>query len=160
VWVTDRVTGKTLVRSVNVGDLPPGEQPRALAIRAVELLRASPGENGLVTTVSGMLTKQACALWSTTPNPDGWVCNDVTAQVREAMDIRELIAEYQGEGVVAGYTVLYQGDEAWRAVAVFDLPDGRRTVAYSEQPEILAAMQQRENCGERFMLADGRFVTA
>jgi hypothetical protein len=41
VWVTDRVTGKTSVRSVNVGDLPEAEQPRALAIRAVELLRAS-----------------------------------------------------------------------------------------------------------------------
>lgn len=41
VWVTDRVTGKTLVRSVDVRDQPAAEQPRALAIRAVELLRAS-----------------------------------------------------------------------------------------------------------------------
>ena len=125
--------------------------------RMAGLLRARPGEKGLVTTVSGMLTKQACALWSTAPNPDGWVCTDVTEQVREAMDVRELVGEYRGEGVVAGYTVLYQGNDAWRAVAIFDLPDGRRTVAFSEQPEILAAMQQRENCGERFKLADGRF---
>ncbi len=41
VWVTDRVTGKTLVRTVDVSDLPAAEKPRALAIRAVELLRAS-----------------------------------------------------------------------------------------------------------------------
>jgi hypothetical protein len=41
VWVTDRVTGKTLVRTVDVRDQPTNEQPRALAIRAVELLRAS-----------------------------------------------------------------------------------------------------------------------
>lgn len=41
VWVTDRVTDKTLVRTVDVGDQPAAERPRALAIRAVELLRAS-----------------------------------------------------------------------------------------------------------------------
>lgn len=41
VWVTDRITGKTLVRTVDVGDQPDNERPRALAIRAVELLRAS-----------------------------------------------------------------------------------------------------------------------
>lgn len=41
VWVTDRVTDKTTVRRVHVGQLPPEERPRALSIRAVELLRAS-----------------------------------------------------------------------------------------------------------------------
>lgn len=41
VWVTDRITGKTLVRTVDVRDQPIDEQPRVLAIRAVELLRAS-----------------------------------------------------------------------------------------------------------------------
>ena len=41
VWVTDRITLKTSVRQVRVGQLPPDERPRALSIRAVELLRAS-----------------------------------------------------------------------------------------------------------------------
>jgi acetyl-CoA C-acetyltransferase len=104
-----------------------------------------------------MLTKQACALWSTAPNPDGWMCADVTEQVRRSTDIRELISDYRGEGVVAGYTVLFQGNDAWRVVAVFDLPDGRRTVAYSDHPEMLAMMQLREYCGEHFNLAEGRF---
>jgi len=41
LWVTDRTTGKTVIRSVRVAQLPAAERPRALAIRAVELLRAS-----------------------------------------------------------------------------------------------------------------------
>ena len=127
-------------------------------VRMAQLLRENPGEKGLVTTVSGMLTKQACALWSTQPNPDGWICVDVTERVRAASEILELVSDYQGEGVVAGYTVLYQGSDAWRAVAVFDLPGGKRTVAYSEQPAILEAMQQREFCGERLVLAEGQFA--
>ncbi len=41
VWVVDRLTGKRLQRRVAYDDVPPAERPRVLAIRAVELLRAS-----------------------------------------------------------------------------------------------------------------------
>lgn len=41
VWVVDRLTGKRLQRRVTYDDVAPSERPRALAIRAVELLRAS-----------------------------------------------------------------------------------------------------------------------
>jgi hypothetical protein len=41
LWVIDRVTGKTVIRTVSVSDVPPEERPATLAIRAVELLRAS-----------------------------------------------------------------------------------------------------------------------
>ena len=84
-------------------------------VRMAQLLRRQTDEVGLVTTVSGMLTKQACALWSVAPNPGGWVCLDVTADVEAASDIREVVADYQGEGAVAGYTVLYQGSDPCRS---------------------------------------------
>jgi hypothetical protein len=41
LWVVDQVTDKTVIRTVNVDDSASGEGPSALAIRAVELLRAS-----------------------------------------------------------------------------------------------------------------------
>lgn len=126
-------------------------------VRMAQLLREQPGEVGLVTTVSGMLTKQGVALWSTEPNPDGWVFDDVTEKVRQASDIRELIADFEGQAVVAGYTVLYQGTEPWRAVAVFDLSDGARTVAYCEDPSVIATMQAQECCGRPYSLSAGVF---
>ena len=125
--------------------------------RMAQLLRQSPQEIGLVTTVSGMLTKQACALWSATPNPGGWLYADVTERVRQASEVCELVADYTGDGPVAGYTVLYQGSDPWRAVAVFDIAGGRRTVAYSEDPEIIQMMMAGECCGEVFALRDGQF---
>ena len=51
-------------------------------VKMAQLLRSQPDEVGLVTTVSGMLTKQACALWSAQPGADGWSYSDVTEQVR------------------------------------------------------------------------------
>lgn len=126
-------------------------------VRMARLLRQNPGETGLVTTVSGLLTKQACALWSASPGVDGWACADVTEQVRQVSEECDLVANYSGNGSVAGYTVLYQGLDPWRAVAVFDLPDGRRTVAYSEDTQLMELMMTQECCGVTYQLADGKF---
>ena len=41
-----------------------------------------------------------------------------------------------------------------------DLPDGRRTTAYSEDPEIMDIMESRECCGESYLLAAGQFRLA
>jgi acetyl-CoA C-acetyltransferase len=126
-------------------------------VKMAQLLRQNPSEIGLVTTVSGLLTKQACALWSATPGEDGWAFADVTELVRESSEVCDLVPDYRGEGTVAGYTVLYQGLEPWRAVAVFDLPGGSRTVAYSEDGQQMQQMMTRECCGETYRLADGQF---
>ena len=103
------------------------------------------------------MTKQACALWSTEPGENGWAHEDVTEQARAATDLRELVAEYDGEGTVAGYTVLYQGMDPWRGVAVFDLPDGRRTCAFSEDSALMQRMMSEEFVGQACQLAGGQF---
>ena len=129
-------------------------------VRMAQLLRDRPEEVGLVTTVSGMLTKQGVALWSGVCSADGWVFDDVTEAVRQVADIRELVSDYDGEGTIAGYTVLYQGEQPWRAVAVFDLPGKLRTVAYSEDAQIISRLLQEEACGQSFQLGAGQFSSS
>ncbi|MFT4825577.1 MAG: acetyl-CoA C-acetyltransferase [Halioglobus sp.] len=126
-------------------------------VKMAQLLRRQPAEVGLVTSVSGMLTKQACALWSATPNPGGWEFADVTERVRSEIALCEIVPDYAGPGTVAGYTVLYQGETPWRAVAVFDLPGDKRFVAYSENVDIVSRMLARECCGDRFSIHSGQF---
>ncbi len=126
-------------------------------VKMAQLLRQNPQETALVTAVSGLLTKQACALWSCSPGVKGWVNADVTDQVRQASEVCELVAGYSGTGSVAGYTVLYQGLDPWRAVAVFDLPDGRRTVAHSEDAQLMELMMVHEYCGMSCQIVGGRF---
>jgi acetyl-CoA C-acetyltransferase len=126
-------------------------------VKMAQLLRENPGETGLVTNVSGLLTKQACGLWSTNPPADGWKFADVTEEVRAATNILEVVADYEGDASVAGYTVLYKGMDPWRAVAVFDLPDGKRTVAYSEDKQLMNNMMEEECCGKTYTLVAGQF---
>ena len=126
-------------------------------VKMAQLLRKNPAEIGLVTTVSGLSTKQACALWSTNPGVKDWTCADVTDQVCQQSDVCEVVSNYSGKGSVAGYTVLHQGSDPWRAVAVFDLPGSQRTVAYSEDPAMMEVMMTQECCGLSYYVTAGRF---
>jgi len=126
-------------------------------VKMAQLLRQQPAEVGLVTSVSGMLTKQACALWSASSGEQPWAFADVTEQVRHSSAQCEVVAQYSGPASVAGYTVLYRADQPWRGVAVFDLPDGQRTVAYTEEPGLIAQLLGDEQCGNSFVLNGGQF---
>ena len=127
-------------------------------VRMAQLLRENPDEVGLVTTVSGMLTKQGVALWSATPGSAAWGFDDVTEQVRSESDIREVVADCQGEATVVGYTVLYQGPDPWRAVAVCEMPGGERTAAFSEDPSVIERMEHDECYGLPCTLSGGQFT--
>lgn len=127
-------------------------------VRMAKLLRQNPSETGFVTAVSGLLTKQACALWSATPGLKGWAFEDVTERVRQVSETCDLVANYSGEGVVAGYTVLYRGSDPWRAVAVLDVPGNRRTVAYSEDSHLIERMLNQECCGTTYRVSDAKLL--
>jgi acetyl-CoA C-acetyltransferase len=129
-----------------------------VTVKMAQCLRESPGHTGLVTSISGMNTKQACALYATEPNPAGWQFADVTEEVRAATPLCELVGDYRGDGRVAGYTVLYQGETPWRAVAVCDLPDGRRTTVYSEDAGLIEQVQEEEFCGQQVIIDEGKFI--
>ena len=127
-------------------------------VKMTQLLRDDEGSCGLVTCVSGMNTKQACALYSSQPNTAGWQYADVTDEVRAATEECELVSGYEGPASIAGYTVLYQGDAPSRAVAVCDLPDGTRTVAYSEDSAVVEGMLVGEFVGRSVAITEGQFA--
>lgn len=125
--------------------------------RMAELLRADRGSKGLVSCVSGMLTKQGFGLWSSEPSARGFQFADVSAEVAETAPTLELVDNVVGQGSICGYTVLFNGNEAVRGIAVCDLPDGKRTVVYSEQGSTLQRMMTEDLCGQAASLDGGRF---
>ncbi|MBB3048307.1 acetyl-CoA C-acetyltransferase [Litorivivens lipolytica] len=125
--------------------------------RMAELLREQPGKKGYITSVSGMLTKQGFGVWSTEPGPNGFGFADLTAEARAEAPPLEMVKVDQGEGEIVGCTVLFQGDNPWRAVVVVTLPNGKRTIAYNENAELMNAMMTEEFVGRRVQLKDGVF---
>ncbi len=126
--------------------------------RAAQLLRAGAGRTALLSCVSGILTKQAFALWSSEPPRNGFVSRDVTAEVAAAAAELPVVLDYTGAGRVAGCTVLHVRGEQPRAVALIDTDDGARALVVSDVNEIIAGMQSEEWVGRRVQIVAGELA--
>jgi acetyl-CoA C-acetyltransferase len=125
--------------------------------RMARLLRQQPGSTGLLSCVSGLLTKQGFGVWATTPPRDGFSYVDVTTAVARASATKKVLDSYDGPGTIAGYTVLHELDPV-RAIAVADVSGGARSVAYSEDTSVVTLLQAIEGCGRSISITDGRFA--
>jgi len=127
-------------------------------VRLCEVLREDPGSTGLLSCVSGIVTKQGISLWSTEPSVPEFRFSDVTDQVKREAEVCEVVPQYEGEAEIAGYTVLYGKEEPERGIAVCDIPDGKRHVAYTLNHVLMAQMTCEEFCGKTVIIrADGTF---
>lgn len=127
-------------------------------VRMAQLLRqqAESDAAGIVSSVSGMLTKQAYGFWGKCPPTAPFVWLDVSAAVADAAPPVAVLDDYTGPATIAGYTVLYQGDAPSRAIVVADTPDGQRVVAFSEDSALMHAMMAEEYVGRVVAVADGQ----
>ncbi len=120
--------------------------------RMVEVLRADPGSLGMATAVSGILTKQGVSLWSTEPRTSKFHFDDVTEATCADTPRLELADEARGPATIATYTVLYMNNAPATTIALCDLPDGRRTIATSNDPQLAQHAVTKESCGHSIQL--------
>ena len=111
--------------------------------KMVAVLREDAGERGLVTAISGLITKQGVSVWSTSPPPDGYRAVDLTADAAAATGELAMARPEPGRATIATYTVLPEA----RAVIVADTDAGGRAVAACEDIDLAAAMTTSEWCG-------------
>jgi acetyl-CoA C-acetyltransferase len=103
-------------------------------------LREHPAGLGLITSVSGLLTKPGASLWSSAEPASPFRAVDVTAEARERTATVPVLPDATGAAVVAGSTILYDADGAPdRAVAIVDV-DGGRTVAVCRDIDVATEM--------------------
>jgi len=128
-------------------------------VRTAQLLRADGGGTGLVTAVSGIITKQGVTVFSTEQDR-GFVFDDVTGEAAAAASPEvEVLDSAQGPARVASYTVLYDAERPARAILLCDLEDGRRAVAIAEDAELAERATREELCGSQVrLLPDGGVV--
>jgi acetyl-CoA C-acetyltransferase len=123
------------------------------------VLRADAGSLGLVTAVSGMITKQGVSVWSCRPPPGGYRSADVSAAVRARGDGVAAIKPTPGPAAVATYTVVHRRDASPRSVIIAERADGIRAIASTEDAEVAETMTAEEWCGRAVQLdGDGGFI--
>jgi acetyl-CoA C-acetyltransferase len=124
-------------------------------------LRAEPGSRGLVTAISGIITKQGVGVWSTEPPARGYTGEDVSDQVDAATARVVTSTSPEDAGRIATYTVLYDDAGPTRGVVVADREDGTRSVAATTDADLAAAMTTEEFIGRAVQLdGTGGFTVA
>ena len=126
--------------------------------RAAELLREGRGRNALVSSVSGVLTKQGFGLWSVDPAPSGFVNADLSDAVAREQRVLEVDEDFSGQAVVAGHTVLHGRGQAPRALALVDTPDMRRALVESDDAALISRLQEEEYVGRQVRIEHNRWL--
>lgn len=127
--------------------------------RAAQLLRAGQGRTALVSSVSGIVTKQGFGVWSREAPAGGFARVDCSDATRRETGIRPVFEGYSGDARVAGCTVVYGRTTAPRAIVLADTPGQARVLAVSESPIWVDRVQREELVGRTVRVADDALVT-
>lgn len=125
------------------------------AARMAEVLRS--GESidgdgrrvGLVSNLSGIFGKQACALFSNQAGEQPYGFEDITEEVAAQDPPLELDGDYSGPATIVGYTVTYNKETMVQGFAYCDTPSGARTVAKTDDAQLMQQMTEQEFCGRQ-----------
>jgi acetyl-CoA C-acetyltransferase len=118
----------------------------------VRRLREQPGL-GLVTTVSGMLTKPGLAVWSSESDGQPPLVADLAPAATAATETVAVAHRHDGPATVAACTVTYNGMEPKELVAILDTDDGSRVIAKSADPGLMARAVTEELVGTTYAVA-------
>ncbi|MDC3164485.1 acetyl-CoA acetyltransferase [Gammaproteobacteria bacterium] len=119
--------------------------------KLIEKLRENNGV-GIVTGVSGMMTKQSFALWSKNPCID-FRYEDCTKKASEIELPVKLSDKKNGSGKIIGYTILIK-DNTNKAIIFVDTDDKKRKLITSTNKNIIKEMQNTEWVGKRINFMD------
>jgi acetyl-CoA C-acetyltransferase len=125
-----------------------------------ERLREESGSMGLVSTVSGLLTKPGLAVWSTQAPSRPVLVADLAVEAAAATATVEVIADYHGPARVATYTVTYAGLHPQTTVVIADTPRHRRCVAVSDDVRLAEQATRDELIGAPIDVSGSSFELA
>lgn len=128
--------------------------------RMVEVLREQDEPRfGLTSNLSGIFGKQAVAIFSNAPGPQGYCFEDVTEAVAAIDKPVPSITGYAGPATIVGYTVVFNKEGVSHGFAYVETPEGKRTVAKSLDKPLLGQMTREEFVGRTVTVnADHTFV--
>lgn len=125
--------------------------------KLAQCIRAKGSGRGLVSSVSGMNTKQGFGLWSAQPEAE-FHYMDVSERVASESEERTLVEPRTGEALVLAITVLFDRGEPQRAVAIVEYGSDRSVVS-SDQPAVMECVMSEECVGRRIMVnSSGQFT--
>ena len=113
----------------------------------VDRLRTDRGSLGMVTTVSGFLTKPGLAVYSTEPGTRPVLVADLATDAAGATPVVPVAVDHRGPATIAACTVSFERDGDRRVIALVDTPAGERWLTFSHDPAVAERAMDEELIG-------------
>ena len=126
-------------------------------IKMIEKIRNSEISYGLVTGVSGMMTKQSFCIWGKNYS-EQFIFDDVSEQAKNKEIPIELSDISQGEGEIIGYTVFEESKNILKAVLYLEDEKKHRKVVSSRDKSFISLLKEEEWVGKSIKFKNGQVV--
>lgn len=135
-------TSRTITGAMPFAGGPLNNYMLHATVQALLKLRSQSGHS-LITGVSGMMTKQSFCLWSSEYQMPFYHA-DVTKKAQQLDKPIPISNAKHGNGIVIGYTVLYEGTKPTLGVFYIEDSQGERKVVTSEDKAVITSMREEE----------------
>ena len=153
----DNKISKTITGSMAYAGGPLNSFVLHSTVKMIQKIRTSELSHGLVTGVSGMMTKQSFCVWGK-EYQEQFIFNDVTDQAKLNEIPIELSSITEGEGEIIGYTIIEEGESAQKAVLYIDDEKKDRKVVSSYDKIFINLLMEEEWVGKKVKFKDGQVV--
>ncbi len=126
-------------------------------VKMIQKIRALEVEYGLITGVSGMMTKQSFCVWGKEYR-EHFIFDDVTEKAKLNESPIELSNISEGKGEIIGYTIIEGSENAAKAVLYLDDEKKHRKVVSSMDKNFINLLTEEEWVGKILRFKDGQAI--
>ena len=127
-------------------------------VKMISEIRNNHSNIGLVTCVSGMMTKQAFALWAKEPLIQ-FISKDVTEEAASIENPVGMSTQTNGMAIVLGYTIFKDANKDMKVVIYGEDSQNKRKVLISKDKEIIKNMGEEEWVGKEIVFK-GKYLVS
>ena len=126
-------------------------------VKMIQKIRALEVKYGLITGVSGMMTKQSFCVWGK-EYKEHFIFDDVTERAKLDESPIELSNISEGKGEIIGYTIIEGSENAAKAVLYLDDEKKHRKVVSSMDKNFINLLTEEEWVGKTLRFKDGQAI--
>ena len=126
-------------------------------VKMIQKIRALEVKYGLITGVSGMMTKQSFCVWGK-EYKEHFIFDDVTERAKLDESPIELSNISEGKGEIIGYTIIEGSENAAKAVLYLDDEKKHRKVVSSVDKNFINLLTEEEWVGKTLRFKDGQAI--
>ena len=126
-------------------------------VQMIRKIRSDENKCGIVTGISGMMTKQSFALWGKR-NLINYSFKDVSEEAENHEVPYKISSETSGEGNIIGYTIIKNKESVKKAVIYIEDVNKNRNIITSENKEVIESMEINEWVGKWIKFKNLRLI--